>query len=165
MLSPDAGSKGSFKQLDILFMALLAGQILLCVILYFLAGNGENRSDASAMNWELSNTFVLVVMALLPGAYVLSRMIYLRRRAEGALLLGLQRKIEHYRATVVIQMAVLEGVNLIALVFFFLQGSLVLLLFFALGLIFFLQVRPSLERFSDDYEISVAEKQQLHTEA
>ena len=74
---------------------------------------------------------------------------------------GILKKIESYRISTIASAAVLEGGNLIAVIAVLLTGDYFFFLFFALGMIAFLMIRPSEKGLIKYGELSKEEAQQL----
>lgn len=144
--------KEQFKSINILWLALLAGQLIFFLVTYFLVPGTGNES------MEIFQTIVPVVMlGALGGVYLISR----RRTVEGAALDSLEEKVNHYRATIIIRSALLEGANLLAIVAMLIDQPGPYLLYFAVGIAAFLYFRPVINRFVQDYQVSEQEAQEL----
>lgn len=141
--------KNFFQQLSILYLGLLAGQIIFAGVVYFLVS--QRMADGEPFDPGVFR--VLVPLAILGGAgtaYFLHR----QRQAQGAEIEGVSAKAEHYRASVILRSAMQEGVNLFAIIAALVTQDMTFLLYFAVGLLAFLYFRPSREELSRDYGIN-----------
>jgi len=98
-----------------------------------------------------------VILAGAGSAYLLNR----ERQAQLGHLTGLAAKAEHYRASVIIRSALMEGANLFAIIAALIDVNMTYLLYFAVGLLAFVYFRPSEAEFSRAYDLSAAEQEQL----
>ena len=74
----------------------------------------------------------------------------------------LEEKLEHYRASFITRAALLEGSNLVALLFyFFIERNYFYLVLFALGMGAFALIRPTVDRIIEDYQLSTSEQSEL----
>lgn len=145
-----------FQQLNILYLALLAGQLLFCGVAYFLIYN--NMTDHQPPDDALFKTLVpLFILGGAGAAYFLNR----RRQVQGGELDSLEAKAQHYRSSVIIRSALMEGANLFAIVAGLLQQDLLYLLYFAVGVLAFVYFRPSKQNFIREYELSGREIEEL----
>ncbi len=143
-----------FKSLQIIYFALLIGQLGVAVFLIFATGlSGTTNSD---------QIFRFIVPIMLVGGIFGSYLIYNKKREEGAALNSLEEKVFHYRTSTILRCAIMEGVVLTSLVFFFLEGGAsYYLLFAAIGLAVFFTFRPTIAAFTSDYKLSRKEEEEL----
>ena len=71
------------------------------------------------------------------------------------------RKLTHYKVSVLLRSAIIEGVNLVAAIAALVSGNINLLLYFAVGMLLFLFYRPSRDNFSQRYNVSAGEIAQI----
>ena len=145
----------TFKSTLVLYYALLVGQILICIILSFLVISEKNPT----LDMSFADIKQLLVLLLVPAAIMISHYLYSNKIREGKKLNGFKEKISHFRASSVMRWSLLEGVNLINLIFFFLSGNYFFLITFSFGFLFFLLARPSENGFIQDYKLDYEEKQ------
>ncbi len=132
-------------QLQVIFLALALGQLLFCfVVVYLILTNSLPVTDMGAIT---SIVLPLELMSIIGLAYVLNR----QRLSQGASLGSPKEKIQHYRVTVILRLALVEGANLFALVIAMLESELALLAYFAVGMLAFLYFRPVKGEFEQAY--------------
>ena len=148
--------QATFKQTQVLFYALLAGQLMICLVLLLI-------SSKSHINPSLDMSFgdikQLLMILLVPAAIMGSHYLYSNKSREGKQLKGFEEKLMHFRASSILRWALLEGVNLITLIFFFLTKNYFFLLIFGFGFLIFFFTRPTENGFTEDYKLNSQEKQ------
>lgn len=141
----------TFRQNVILYYAMLAGQLLFVLIIRFVFIKPER-----GISTEFSTLIPIIV-----AAGVVLALFVKRKGSESALKNGtLSEKMDHYRRYLIVQLALLEGANLLALVLSFLDNNPKSLLWFYLGLLVFLTLRPNRQKFQSDYNLSQSEMEQ-----
>ena len=151
MNTTDTTPKAIFQQTSILYLALLAGQVLFSLVVLWLLYSGS-------MNVGMEESvFVYLIpvfsISAIFGAYILQN----RRNAAAAFLDDLDEKVQHYRQTIITCGAILEGANLLAIIAALLTGQMYYLLYFAIGLGAFVLLRPSIDKFKKMYRLSLQE--------
>lgn len=148
----------SFKSINIIYYALVAGQIMMAAVLFYMVTSDGGEVGFS---WEMSNPFHLIAPTLILGSIVMSTFLYNNRLREGRSQTGFFEKLQHYRGTIIIRSALMEGANLVCLVFFFLEQNYFFLALFFVGLAAFLMVRPSVQVFKENYKLTEEERMEL----
>lgn len=137
----------NIKNINIIYWALIMGQVSIFAIFLFL-NQGTEATTGSVLNY--------VSAALTVTCITIAFMLYNKHKDEAKTIKGEEEdKIEHYRKTSLIRWALIEGANLVALVFFFLEGNYLYLLFFAIGMGVFFFLRPSKDALREDYGLQV----------
>ena len=86
--------KAYFQQINLLYLALLGGQILFCAVVIFLGTSGDSVESASDV--AIFDTLVpVLILAAISGAYLIHR----KRTQDGPAIEGLTEKAAHYRQT------------------------------------------------------------------
>jgi hypothetical protein len=150
-------AKEVFRQINFLYYALLAGQILFCAVILFAILDPESRQSG----WPEA-PFGLVVPAMLAGVMPLVFFINGRQLSQGGELENLPAKMAHYRTTVILRSALIEGVNIFVLVSLLLENNSTFLLFFGAGLLLFFYFRPSVNEFQQHYQLNGSEKTEFN---
>jgi hypothetical protein len=131
------------------------------LFLLFLNNSDDGGGMFAPIEFGESQMYTLIAGGLLIGCQVLARYIYYMRKNGISDLKDLKEKVGHYRSSVIARSALMEGANLIALIFFFLEGNTLFLLIFAIGLAGFLLFRPSLHEFETDYPVNTEDQRAL----
>lgn len=146
----------SFRSNNILYYSLVAGQFLIACVLLFLM-----KDDEIKFSWEIDNILHIIGPILMMSCFTIGTFLYNKKLGEGKLLNGFVEKLEHYRATIILRSALLEGANLICIIFFFLDQNYFFLLLFLMGFVAFLLVRPSVDTFKENYKLNEEERMEL----
>lgn len=141
------------KSLGLIHLAMLAGQIMICFVINFVA------NENSGTNEMLRYIGPIISIATITMSFVL----YNKSKAEGQSLENLEKKAAHFRSAYIVRMALLEGGNLMLVIFMFLDfgSKWIYLIFFAVGIGVFTLIRPTLEVFAEDYRLDSAEKRKM----
>lgn len=142
----------SFKQIDIMFFAMLAGQVLVGLLLRFVLMVPE-RSMTDNFGW-LAPIIVSVGIAL---ALVFRRTGSVSAPKQGSI----SEKFHHYRKHLLLQLAALEIANIMALLLSILDNNPKTFYWFVLGVLFFLTLRPNKLKIQEDYNLSPSEMEQM----
>jgi len=142
----NANTETNLKNFNIIYLALIMGQVSIFAIFLFL-NQGKEATTGSMLNY-LSATITVVCIT---AAF----MFYNKHKAEAKSINGEDNKLEHYRKTSLLRWALIEGANLVALIFFFIEGNYLYLLFFAVGMGVFFFLRPSKDLLREEYGLSV----------
>lgn len=153
MATERVSSSNEFKGIYILYYALMTGQILMTLIISYLIIDAEKN-----FTWDMSNPFHLVAPILILSAISMSSLLFTNKMEEAKNIKGLSGKLEHYRSSIILRSALLEGANLVCLIFFFLEQNYFFLLLFFLGFCVFLLVRPSEDNFKEKYRLTEEER-------
>ena len=155
--------KEHLQQMNILFFALLAGQLMIVAFMYFFVGkqpldNGAEMSVASGID-----PILIVGCLIFVAAVSASFFMYNKKKVEGAQLSGtLMEKLGHYRTSFVMRAALLEGPNLVMIMlYFFVSSNMIFMVLLAIGIALFLMIRPTADRIAEDYQLSGSEQNEL----
>ena len=146
-------TQNDFKANYILYYALIAGQVLLVLVISYLMMDSE-----ITFNWDISNPFHLIAPILMLSCISMSSLLFTKKMEEAKSLTGLSSKLEHYRSAIILRSALLEGANLICIIFYFLEQNYFFLVLFFIGLGAFLLIRPSEEMFREKYRLTEEER-------
>ncbi|MEZ5041852.1 MAG: hypothetical protein R2828_18295 [Saprospiraceae bacterium] len=152
--------KAQFRQLKLIYAALLIGQLLFfLVILYMVWG----KSTGGGMLNLSHNTMLLLVSILFVGANYGARAVgNLFRHKAVAEKQDLNQKLDTYRKSLLVRWFLVEGANLITLILALVEQYQLLFLFFGAGIFVFLSLRPSENAFAQAYELDAKQAHSLH---
>jgi len=137
-----------FRTLGILYLALLLGPIFMLITIMAM-GNREMT------DMELFRTIGPVISVI---TMALSFVIYNSRKTQGQQILDLHEKFLHFRTSTIIRSALLEGGNILLVMFMLLDSSdWIYLIFFAVSTGVFLLVKPTPSTFIEDYKLKDGE--------
>lgn len=153
--------KEDFKNFNIIYYALLAGQIMIAIVIVGVLNGG----NLGSIPFSFGSVFTIVAAVLFAGILPLSLVLYKQGIKEAKTMdLSLSEKFTHYRMFCTRRLAMLEGPAMISMVLFFLENNYFFLFLFAIELLLFSQLRPTPEQFSEDFNLSVDEQRTLQTQ-
>lgn len=148
--------KAFFQQLYVIFLALLAGQLLFAGVVYYLVSN--NMMDSQPMEDAIFKNLVpILIIAGAGAAYWFNR----QRGQSGQAVETLAAREQHYRSSVIVRSALMEGANFFAIIAALITQNLVFLLYFAVGLLAFIYFRPSKDEFINQYDLTQEEIERM----
>jgi hypothetical protein len=143
--------KSYFQQLNTLFFAFLAAQLLLCIVALFLVLS-ENALVPNAQS-----IFLWIGALVLMGLTALGFRFYRNSEKNIPQLLNVEQKMEHYRRYSLIRWASIESANLLMIVMLLLEHNFYVLCLFGIGILFFWYTRPNKEVFEKRYGMVIYE--------
>ena len=143
-----------FRQLNIFFFALLAGQIFFAFVSVI---NVVILKNAFAAN-GLSEIFAFLIPVYAFSVVLAGSFIFKKRLA------GIDRKetnarFEIYRSAFIVRLALIESSSFISFVAYLMSGDWIYLAFGLLIVVLFLFLRPLKEKVQSDMELSSEEKE------
>ncbi|MBI5914858.1 MAG: hypothetical protein HY842_05735 [Bacteroidetes bacterium] len=145
----------TFKQIQILFFALLAGQVMIGAVLFFVLTIDGVESSAGG------SVFKFIIPVAVFGSISASVFINRYFGEQAGTQANLQAKLQHFRTRNLFRWAVQEAGNLVAIVLAALDANTLLMFWFAFGAMAFAMARPSLDKFLEEYQLTNAERQEL----
>jgi len=151
----DNSPRGQFKAIQILHLSLMSGPAMIFLVLWFQMPPEINMKP-------LEGSFGLILPFVVLGAVVLGKL--LAKNLKSTLKKSdLEGKIVNYRTSSIMRWALIEGASLMSLmIFFFIENSIMSLMSFAFALFALALLRPTVEGFSAEYELSNREQQELN---
>ena len=149
--------KSYFKVLDLLFYALLAGQLLFAFITLGLTytASWQATVDSQSMYYFM----VLIVVA---GAYYGGNYIYKGMMDKIKAMKNLLKKFDQMRRAFIIKFALLEAGSFISLVFYILTTDYMFLIIAFIIIFLFFISKMNKEKIINDMNLSSEEKQVLN---
>ncbi|MFM2358038.1 MAG: hypothetical protein RLY16_30 [Bacteroidota bacterium] len=134
-------SSSSFRSLVLLHRALLAGQVVMGVMMYYLRSTSLNPP----FNLELDRILQAVAIALAAIAYLVGTKWFFTKKIKEARESNgsTADKFAIYRTASLVQWALLEGTTLFAIVAFYLTGNLAFLVMAGMLVLIFALLMPS----------------------
>ncbi|MBN2174651.1 MAG: hypothetical protein JW731_10990 [Bacteroidales bacterium] len=151
-------SREYFKGINIVYMALLAGQVFFILIALFLFYYGRFNVGAA----ELSEFLIYIVPVFVIAGILASNFLYRKRISVIKQKKELAEKLNDYRSILIIRLALLEGPSFFAIVCYLLTAQLIYLAFSALIIFIFLTVRPTRIRVITDLELNMDEQKRIN---
>lgn len=153
MATERISTANEFKGNYIIYYALVAGQVLIALVLSYLMMGNE-----ISFSWKTESPLYLIAPILMLGCISFGSFLFIKRMEEAKTVKGLSNKLEHYRSSIILRSGLLEGANLVCIIFYFLEQNYFFLFLFFLGLGAFLLVRPSADNFREKYRLTEEER-------
>lgn len=150
-------AKAYFTQLKIIHFALLAGQLFLLVIFSFLNDEGQ-----VIFKFDLANVHTLLVPFVLTAGIVVGYVLGQQKDKMSRTKSDLQEKFSSYRTTSMLKWATVEGPNLFSLVAYLLSGNVLFVIYFGVGVFYFLSLRPTPKKAIKELQLNKEEQAQVN---
>ncbi len=138
-----------FSILNILFLTFLVGQVLYLSIGLFLVQSGSKQELS-----QLNNIFLFAVPIIDLFIIITSKSIYTKNVASFDKNLPLENKILSYQTNSIIQLALLEGGNIINVSILIITANYFFAALFVIIISLFLLNKPTKEKFIMQYELN-----------
>ncbi len=133
----------SFKQTQILYYALFAGQAMIGLILFYLMqDNPQDREVVPPFSFIIPGAVLFGIAA----AYFIGQ----KRQSDIPVNGIVQEKLEHFKSSSILKYALAEGGNLISLLLTFTMANSNYMIWFVIGLAVFILLRPKRDQFIED---------------
>ncbi len=140
------------KAVQIIFFALLTGQIIFLFIAVFLVQSGNVLP-----NEDLYLILLVVDLIIIAPAIVAGPMLYRSFISRVKPKMSLSEKFNLYKQGTIIKLSLVEAPVIFSIVAYMLTGAL-LFLIIAIGvLVLFFLHKPTIEKFAEDFNISLSE--------
>ena len=96
----------TFKNTLILYYALLAGQILIGLTLFYMVFSLS--SSRLKLDMSFGDIKQLLVLLLVPGAIMISHYLYSNKIREGKQLKGFEEKLIHFRQSSILRLSLIH---------------------------------------------------------
>jgi len=147
-------SKEYFRILGILYFALLSGQFFFAAVSLFANLSGAINQEGSS----LRDIFIIAVPIFVIGGIFGSITIFKTKLAAIKDKIELKEKMADYRSACIIRWALLEFPSFFAILVYFLTGDILFLGMAALVVAYFISIKPSLEKASNELELDYNDK-------
>jgi hypothetical protein len=141
--------KEYFLALQIVYFALIAGQIVFSLLTFYLIRSGLFDDERTA----LRNIFIYIVPIFVVGGLFISHLMFKNFLNTARGKKNLYEKLTFYRFALIIRYALLEGPSFFAIVVYLLTGDYLFLSMSGLIIIVFLTLKPTVERAVNDMEL------------
>lgn len=146
--------KEAFQKLSLIFGMLLIGQILIClVVLIINPGYEPQQTSKSSLLYD--SILPIFILSMTFATYLIDN----QRRNKGAVLKSLDQKVQYYRQSVLIRLALMESTNIFTIIIILMDGRIYYMIYFVIGLVAFIYFRPSILDFIDGYRLDNKEKE------
>ena len=138
--------KDLLKQTTIIYLSLISGQLLVCMVIVFL-NMGNETVTGSIFNYIAP----VISLGTISAAFFFKGI----HQNKAKQLTDETEKLEHFRASNIMRWALVEGGTLTMVIFFFLENNYLYLGLFALGMVAFSMLRPTVESLREDYGLKI----------
>lgn len=149
-----------FKEMNIIYFALVAGQIMFFLVAFFIIKDNTNVAFGDEQAKMFSYFLPIVVIAIIPLGYVMYSKLCRGGKQRGSL----EEKLTVYRSAVIIKLALIEAAGFLCLVFYILTASNQFLILFAIVIVAFLINKPSKHAMIRDLNLSTDESEKVINE-
>lgn len=144
-----------FKVLQIIFYALVAGQVMfgfVALLLIQMAGFNAELQD-------LENILLIIVCVFVFSGYLGSRIFFQVRMKSARARNSLAEKMDDYRGAVIIRFALLEGPSMLSIIAYLITGLWAFLIIAAFIIVIFFALRPTPDKAINDLQLNLNEEQ------
>jgi hypothetical protein len=149
--------KQYFTSLNVLFLALLGGQIIFAALAFYLVSSGSFATGKQDLTMVYLVAAIFAVMGGVAGSIIMTN----KQLSAIRPLPGLKEKLEKYQAALVVKYALLEGPAFFSIVCYLLTGYYLFLVLVAVVIAVFIDNRPSEAKVIRDLELEGKEREVL----
>jgi hypothetical protein len=145
--------KEQFKNLQIIFLGLLLGQLAFAIVANFIITSGA-ITDTGALIYVVP---VVMIVGVIAGRYIFNDNL----KKAVAKELTLDEKFQAYRKNSFVRWSMMEIGNILAIVAAIIEAKSFYFALFGLGLLIFSTTRPNILDFSKRFNLTLDEVQML----
>jgi len=143
------------KSLNILFLALLMGQVSFAAITYYLNIGVEPQTGVTR------NMLIIVALFLMMNGFVLGNFLYKNQIRRVRDFNTLNFRLGGYRSAFILRLALLEGASLFSIVAYLLTADLIFMVIAGLIVAYFIFLRPNVNKIAMDLDLERSDKVKL----
>jgi len=143
----------TFKTLQIVFLALLLGQLAFAIVGNMIL-DVENGIDTGALIYLVP---AVMIVGSVAGYYIFNSNMAKAEAMEGSL----EEKFKAFKTNSIVRWTMIEMGNLLAIVAAIIEGNSLYLIFFGVGLLVFSNTRPNIEEFAKRFNLSLEEQREF----
>ena len=137
------------KSNNILFLALLGGQMFFGFLIVFL----EPTFDIS-LETAVKELLLIMLSIFAIAAFLASHLLFKMRINAIRKIADLPRKLRYYRSAIIIRFALLEMAFFMSLIAYLLLSEILFLVLAGLVLLWFVMQRPTVQKISTDLNLT-----------
>lgn len=150
---------GPVRALQIVYVALLAGQLLFAIIAFVLVKTGFFAGMIALAVEKILQT-IYVVAAI--NAIWIAFYLFKKKIEQARQILSLNEKFTVYRSACITKYALLEGANLLSLIFFLVTANYIFFIFAVVLIFVFMTLNPIRQRIKFDLQLEDADIDKLN---
>jgi hypothetical protein len=152
-------AKEALRSIGVFFYAMVGGMLIFAILVFAL----NLLENPSLIDKSLIRIFLIVVLFIAAISLTVATRIYAKRiTAAHVIGLSLIDKLNIYRASLVLYLALCEGAGLFAVIIYFLTGEKLLLVVIAIVLLAMLLKRPEKSKIFNELQLSSQEQLELN---
>jgi hypothetical protein len=151
-------SKAYFKAIQIVYYALIAGQLFFAFIILFLIYGSEFKPEMQ----DFKNVFIIVVTLFAIGGLFASQIIFRNRLDQAKSRTNLPEKLADYRSALIVRFALLEFPSFGSIVFCMITGEVIFLGMSGLIVAVFLAIKPTKDKAIMELELNSSDVNYLN---
>jgi len=145
------------KSIQIIFFALLIGQIFFGIVAIFVV----NTEEIKYGHLNFQGIFNFIIPAIIVTSIVLSHIVFQKRLTAIKENQYIDQKLSNYRVSLIIRWALLEGPTFFTIIIFLLTGDYFVLGMAGFIIAFFIYIIPTQQRIEADLDLNWQEKSEL----
>jgi hypothetical protein len=145
------------KAIRVLYFALLAGQLLFTLIVTLLVETGILSNGFQSVTLMFQVAVLVIAATTIPASFLLFR----KRLSDVSAEEALDKKLEKYRAALILRMALCEMPVLFAIIAYFVTNNRSFLWMTIVLIINFLFIYPSRNRIVEQLQLNSSEQSSL----
>jgi hypothetical protein len=147
--------RAAVKTLPIIYMGLIAGQVLFCIVAY-----AEFPQKGFSLNGS-NDPLIYAALILAAGGVFAGNFLFRQQLGKISPEHSLSQKISAYQTAFIIRAALAEGPSLFSIVAFMLSGNLLFLAITTAMVLYFLTFRPTRDKIANELNLDYKEKAEL----
>jgi hypothetical protein len=143
-----------FKTLPLMFLALLAGMVIMGGIMYAM-------KPVTTYELDFKNPFLVIMLIAMIAGIFGSNLLYNFNKNKIDLKDSTESKVARIQQAVIIRFAFVEGPAILGIVLYLKEANLIFLMLSAMMVLYFLTLKPSKEKIIDDMNLTSEQKRDL----
>jgi hypothetical protein len=144
--------EGFLKSISIIHLALLAGQVIFSIVAY-----AQSEKIYFGIH-NMDSVFIYIVPLVAVGGFMIGYLTFKKQLVDIRSKSSLGEKIIAYQTALITRYALLEGPSLLAIVIYLQSGNLFFLAIAGLLMMYFLFLRPTMEKVENDLDLNFTER-------
>ena len=145
--------KEKFKNLQIIFLGLLLGQLTFAIVANFIITSGA-IADTGMLIYLVP---AVMIVGIIIGFYIFNASLTKSAEKEGTI----ETQFSKYRKSSMVRWAMMEIGNLLAIIAAIIEANTFYFVLFSFGLLIFATTRPSVQDFSKRFGLSSGAEKEL----
>lgn len=144
--------EGFLRSLSVIHLALLAGQVIFGIVAY-----AQSKKIYFGIH-NMDSVFMYIVPLVAIGGFMGGYLMFKKQLTVIRSKSSLGEKVIAYQTALIVRYALLEGPSLLAIVIYMQDGNLFFLGIAGLMILYFLSLRPTMEKVENDLDLNFNER-------